>query len=163
MSYHIRVDARGIIVNNNSILLNEFNNGEYYNIPGGGVEPGESIKDTVVREVKEETGLDVEVEDIIFSLEYEPVKCKGIYGDTHKLSMVFRCNLIGDDKPKQPTIPDQDPKNKNTLHTGSKWIEINKLKEVNYIPYIHCSLIKYFQTNVFHPNFIEEPLLKKIP
>lgn len=36
-----------------------------YSIPGGGQEFGETISQTVVREVKEETGIDVEVTDLI--------------------------------------------------------------------------------------------------
>jgi 8-oxo-dGTP diphosphatase len=36
-----------------------------WSIPGGIVELGETVKETTVREVKEETDLDVEVEDLI--------------------------------------------------------------------------------------------------
>lgn len=41
-----------------------------YSIPGGGQEIGETIGQTVVREVKEETGIDI-----------EPVRISGIYTD----------------------------------------------------------------------------------
>jgi 8-oxo-dGTP diphosphatase len=44
MNFHIRVSGRGIVINNEKILLNEFGGGKYYNIPGGGVEPGETVK-----------------------------------------------------------------------------------------------------------------------
>jgi 8-oxo-dGTP diphosphatase len=33
----------------------------YWALPGGRCEPGEAVEETVVREVKEETGLDVEI------------------------------------------------------------------------------------------------------
>lgn len=42
------------------LLIEKTDNG-LWALPGGGHEPGEAIADTVVREVKEETGYDVEV------------------------------------------------------------------------------------------------------
>ncbi|KMJ57458.1 DNA mismatch repair protein MutT [Bacillus sp. LL01] len=44
-------------------------NGSYYTLPGGAVEPGETIQEAAVREVKEETGLDVEVFGILSVME----------------------------------------------------------------------------------------------
>ncbi len=41
----------------------------FMSIPGGKVELGESLKDAVKREVKEECGIDVEVKDLIYVAE----------------------------------------------------------------------------------------------
>jgi len=42
------------------LLLYRYKNGRtYYVIPGGGVEPGETIDQTALREIKEETNLDI--------------------------------------------------------------------------------------------------------
>jgi ADP-ribose pyrophosphatase YjhB (NUDIX family) len=43
-----------------------------YSIPGGGVEVGESISGAVIREVEEETGIDVEV-----------IKLIGVFSEPH--------------------------------------------------------------------------------
>jgi ADP-ribose pyrophosphatase YjhB (NUDIX family) len=46
------------------LMIRRTDSGKYA-IPGGGQEFGETISQTVVREVKEETGIDVEVTDLI--------------------------------------------------------------------------------------------------
>jgi len=64
-----RVSARAIIVRDGKLLVfkrKRFDieeNGflEYYSIPGGGVEVGESIEDACVRELKEEMGIDIQL------------------------------------------------------------------------------------------------------
>jgi 8-oxo-dGTP diphosphatase len=159
MSYHIRVSARGIVVNEDKILLNEFGGGQYYNIPGGGVEPGETVKDAVVREILEESGLRVSVGDLIYVLEYEPNKCDFIYGEKPQISLVFRCYLEGDDVIKPPTIADYDPDDP-TITSYAKWIDISTLKDIHYVPYIHEQIMEYLEINIFHPIFIEEPLIR---
>lgn len=43
----------------------------YWTFPGGGVNEGETLEQAVVREVKEETGLDVKVVRFLFEENYE--------------------------------------------------------------------------------------------
>ena len=159
MSTHIRVSARGIIINNDKILLNEFGGGLYYNIPGGGVEPGETVKDAVVREVFEESGLEVTVGEMVFALEYEPKKCNFLYGDRPHISLVFRCYLKGGDTIRQPSVPDRNPDNPE-ITSKARWVSISELKDINYLPYIHGQLMEYIKTGRFSPVFVEEPLKK---
>ncbi len=44
---------------------------DYYAVPGGTVEPGETPEQTAVREMKEETGMDVAVSEPVLALENE--------------------------------------------------------------------------------------------
>ena len=48
---------------NTKILLVKNNNGRYWSFPKGHIEIGETEKETAVREIKEETSLDVEIKD----------------------------------------------------------------------------------------------------
>lgn len=55
-----------IINENGEILLQKRSDkGDIWGLPGGAVEIGESIEEAVIREVKEETGLNVEVDHFI--------------------------------------------------------------------------------------------------
>ena len=63
-----RVSARAIIIENNQVLTmfrrKKKDNGiykEYYVIPGGGVEPNETLEETCIRELKEEYNVDIEI------------------------------------------------------------------------------------------------------
>lgn len=63
--YHVRLAAYAVITRGDEILLTWFN-GEgggvpCWSLPGGGVEFEETFADALVREVREETGYDVEV------------------------------------------------------------------------------------------------------
>lgn len=47
------------------ILLIHRTDNDLWSIPGGAIEPGESVRQTAIRETKEETGYDVEVTGLI--------------------------------------------------------------------------------------------------
>lgn len=46
------------------------NNDEYYVFPGGGIEEGETPEEAAIREVKEELGIDIEIEKHLTTLSY---------------------------------------------------------------------------------------------
>lgn len=77
------------------LLIHKTDNNKWA-LPGGGHDIGESISDTVVREVKEETGYDVEVETITGT--YTNPRHVMAYDDgevRQQFSLAFRAQLVG--------------------------------------------------------------------
>lgn len=56
------IRVKGMIINSNKEILLAHNNGTYQ-LPGGHKEDDEGMEETLIREVKEETGIDVELEN----------------------------------------------------------------------------------------------------
>ncbi len=58
--------ASAVVVDDEGrLLMAKRTDNELWTIPGGGMKPGETIADAAVREVKEETGIDVEVVTLV--------------------------------------------------------------------------------------------------
>ena len=56
------IRVKGMIINSKKEILLAHNNGTYQ-LPGGHKEDDEGMEETLIREVKEETGIDVELEN----------------------------------------------------------------------------------------------------
>jgi 8-oxo-dGTP diphosphatase len=70
------------IIRNGRILMVRHVHGasDYYTLPGGGIEAGETREEAVIREVQEEVGLSVSVQKQLF---YEPVQPDGYSNDCY--------------------------------------------------------------------------------
>lgn len=73
-----RVSSRAIIIEDNELLTmfrrkikNDGSVKEYYVIPGGGLEEGETLEENVIRELKEEFNVDIEIVKFLSTEEYE--------------------------------------------------------------------------------------------
>ncbi len=61
-----------LLVKNNKILVleSEYNSGNFYLLPGGGIEDYETLQETAIRETKEETNLDVKISKLLYLQEW---------------------------------------------------------------------------------------------
>ena len=85
-----RINGRAIIIDGDEILLmfrRKIKNGitkEYYAIPGGGIETGETKEAATIREIKEEFNLDIEILSYLGTVE-----------DEKNIGYVFNTKIIG--------------------------------------------------------------------
>lgn len=79
-----------------SILLQRRSDNGLWGLPGGSVEIGESVRDAIVREVREETGLTVEVLRLIgvYSDPRFQIVCYPDGNVVHYISTLFACRIL---------------------------------------------------------------------
>lgn len=68
-TYKVPVSIKGIVFEDDAVWLRKNQRNEW-ELPGGKIDEGEQPEETVVREIREELGFDVEVADIIQSHMY---------------------------------------------------------------------------------------------
>jgi 8-oxo-dGTP diphosphatase len=68
-SFVPRIAGRAIIFDGSKVALIHINEHDYYMLPGGGVDSSEDIGNALKREILEEIGCDIEVDDKVGSAE----------------------------------------------------------------------------------------------
>lgn len=119
----IRVRTAGIFIRDGHILLVKHCKGsrEYYLLPGGGQEAGESAESALVREWHEELNVKITVGDFLFLGESVPAS---YIRKSQVLQLVFRVNsLEGEIKVKR-----------DGALIGYDWVPVEKLGEVDFFP-----------------------------
>ena len=96
MDEFVRTAVRGIIFVGNKLLLIEDNKGEV-KLPGGGQESGERDTDTLIREIREETGCIV-IPETIRPFRYIEEKRKSFNENRifHQFSRLYFCEVSGE-------------------------------------------------------------------
>ncbi len=92
-----RPSVYAVVISDNKILLFPQRRGGY-DLPGGGVEIDETCDSAVIREVKEETGIDVKVKKLItmrenfFAWDPDSPNDRKV---VHSLCLYYACEMIG--------------------------------------------------------------------
>lgn len=93
---------------------------EWYILPGGGQDSEEMLPQTVEREVREETGIEVQCKDLLFVIE-------GVHGESfHRIDLVFLCDYLG--KAENVTL------HSDTDQIGYDWLEVSVLNRLPLFP-----------------------------
>ncbi|MBK9976083.1 MAG: NUDIX domain-containing protein [Planctomycetes bacterium] len=127
----IRVAARALIIEEGRLLVMTMADakGQWCVTPGGGVHRGETLGQGLRREVREEVGIEVTPDDIVYVRELigssVKVQFGGINSDTHQLEIFFHCRRKGEVKLGE---------NPDTHCTGFAWVPLKELKQRNFFP-----------------------------
>jgi 8-oxo-dGTP diphosphatase len=118
----MRNRAAAIIIQNEKLLvIHRQKPGEdYFKLPGGGVELDESFEEACIREVKEETGLDV----ISLQLVY-----KYLYRGSEEICFLARVPL------DEPVLGGSEAKRHSPVNSYTlEWVNAGQLAEINLLP-----------------------------
>ena len=111
-----------LLTEDGKVLLARHKRGEkeYWTLPGGGLEKGERIVDCLKREIWEESGLEIEVGEVLFVFDV-------IEPERHVVTIVFRAWRTGGEfrlrnVPVGPRL------------VGMDFIPLEKIKEIELVP-----------------------------
>lgn len=119
-----------IIQKENKILATKRGYGEFINMwefPGGKIEPGETKKQALVREIKEELNIEINVDKFAIDIEYQ-------YPNFYLFMSCFMCSI------KEGSI-------KLLEHNDGKWITKEELNTLNWLP-ADIDAVNYLKENM---------------
>lgn len=106
-----------VIKHNNEIFATQRGYGDYkdwWEFPGGKIEPGETPEEALIREIKEELATEITVDDYITTVEYD-------YPTFHLVMNCYWCSIKSGDLVLLE-------------HEASIWLPQEKIYEVKWLP-----------------------------
>jgi 8-oxo-dGTP pyrophosphatase MutT (NUDIX family) len=127
----VRNSGKAIVIRDESLLaiVHRDEEGDWFSLPGGGQEPGETLTDALQRECLEELGVGVVVGPLRHIREYIGAnhEFRDEDADAHQIDFMFECSLSGD-------LPDAPPSHPDATQTGIRWLPLTLLPAARLFP-----------------------------
>jgi 8-oxo-dGTP diphosphatase len=127
MDFGIRV---GVLVERDGALLlvrhQKPERDPYWVLPGGRLEPGETIPECAEREISEETGLSARFSGVLYVSEF-------LREGRHTVDVTVRTTPVGDGEAELGSDPEVAPGSEPTLRE-LRWVEADELREIELLP-----------------------------
>ena len=146
--------AGGLVVKDGKLLvMHQIVKGEdFFTIPGGSWELSETLEQTCKREIKEEFGMEVKVNQLVFLLD-----------TTTRIAFYFMCDYLGGEISLGG--PEKSRMNKEEQYYV-EWLDVKEVANINFIPTQAKEGILRFLATPNQPTFFlackSNPLLKTI-
>jgi len=130
------IGAKGLLQENNQVLFIEYeiDGVLYYALPGGAIEPNETLADCVVREFWEETQIAIKAEQLLLVNEFINKNPKGVADDwkngIHQIEIIFKVSRTSPIDTLHKLIK---PKADFGMK-GIKWLDKKALSSIKYYP-----------------------------
>ena len=127
MEFGIRVGA--VVERDGALLLVRHQKPErdpYWVLPGGRLEPGETIPECAEREISEETGLSARFSGVLYVSEF-------LREGRHTVDVTVRMTPEGDGEAELGSDPEVAPGSEPTLRE-LRWVEADELREIELLP-----------------------------
>ena len=134
--YKLNIRAAAIIIHNNKLLTHKDTRLNFYGLLGGRIEIGEDSKTTILREMQEEMGKEVEITGYVGTVEnfFEVEGSK-----YHEIEIIHKAEFLKEeDKKLEQTIKNIEGKE----HLQYEWVEIDKIDEYDIRPQIIKKILK---------------------
>lgn len=117
-----------VLVKDSKILVQRDRNGNEYALPGGHIKIGETLEDGLIRETKEEIGVDIKCNRLLWS---EECFFKWNGKQAHQIVFYYLVELCGNQK-----IPDRGEfvSQKDNCDIVIGWMPIEELKKIIIYP-----------------------------
>jgi 8-oxo-dGTP diphosphatase len=127
MDFGIRVGA--VVTRDGALLLvrhQKQDRDPYWVLPGGRLEPGETIPECAEREVLEETGLPARFSGVLYVSEF-------LREGRHTVDITARMRVEGDEEAELGSDPEVAPGSEPTLRE-LRWVEVEGLRKIELLP-----------------------------